>query len=355
MPNLDISTIEAWNVREPVSKRSWCVLRLGSKDGIDGWGECAPITAQALQTLKTAVTGTPATAYEQLRTRLKGAAGAGAVNMACLDLAARGANAPLHQFLGGPTRHKVRAFCTLRGESDAALGQAMRQASGSGFRAFGIPVPETSARNQGQAFVHAATRRMDTLRQAAGDNSDFVLHASGAIRASDAASLATALERFHLLWFDEPCDTRSLGALRKIADENVTPVGFGQGLHDPAAFQNLLRDDAVDIVRPEIAVHGLSGVRRLAALAEVYYVAVAPRHGEGPITTAGALHLAASMPNFFIQHIPYPDAPADREMRSEIAGPVEAVSDGFAALPAGLGLGIRVRREALQKYGDRIA
>jgi galactonate dehydratase len=355
LPNLDISSVEAWNVREPVSKRSWCVLRLASKDGIEGWGESTPLTSQSLQTLRTAVLGSPATAYEQLRTRLRNADGAGAVNMACLDIAARGANAPLHQFLGGPTRHKVRTFCTLHGETDAALAQSMRQASAAGYRAFGVPIPQAEARNQGQAFVHAARRRMDDLRQAAGENADFVLHASGSIRAGDAASLATALERFHLLWLDEPCDTRSLGALRKIADENVTPIGFGQGLGDPAAFQNLLREDAVDVLRPELAVHGLSGVRKIAALAEVYYVAVAPRHGEGPITTAAALHLAASMPNFFIQHIPYPEAAADREMRAAIAGPVESVADGFAALPAGLGLGIRVRREALQKYGDRIA
>ncbi|MBL8229616.1 MAG: hypothetical protein JNL98_14095 [Bryobacterales bacterium] len=355
MPNLDISTLEAWNVREPVSKRAWCVLRLGSKDGLEGWGECAPLTASSLEALKSAATGTAATAYEALRTKLGSRGGAAAVNMACLDLASRGANAPLHQFLGGPTRHKVRAFCTLHGDTDAAIGDSMKQASAAGFRAFGVPVPGVSTRNQGQAFVHAAKKRMDTLRQAGGENADFVLHASGTIRAGDAASLATALERFHLLWFDEPCDTRSLGALRKIADENVTPVGFGQGLEDPAAFQNLLRDDAVDVLRPEIAAHGLSGVRKIAALAEVYYVAVAPRHGEGPITTAAALHLAASMPNFFIQHIPYPEAAADREMRAAIAGAVETVSEGFAALPGGLGLGIRVRREAMQKYGDRIA
>ncbi len=73
-----------------------------------------------------------------------------------------------------------------------------------------------------------------------------------------------------------------------------------------AVFQGLLREGLIDLVRPDIAIFGISGVRRIAALAETYYVAVAPRHNGGPIATAAALHIAASIPNFFIQHVPLP-------------------------------------------------
>lgn len=354
MATLEISSLEAWNVREPDSKRSWSVVRLATKDGLEGWGESKPLTREAVSALRAALTGFPANAYEALRMKLKGHPNAGAVNVACLDIVARASKAPLYQFLGGPTRHKARAFCTLHGDSDGALLEAMKRAHGAGHRAFGVPTPPTTTRNQGQAFVHAAKRRMDAMRQAGGENVDFVLQATAGIRAGDASSLAETFERFHLLWLDEPCDTRSLGALRKVAQENVTPIGFGDGL-DGAAFQNLLREDAVDVLRPDIATHGISGVRRIAALAEVYYVAVAPRHGEGPITTAAALHLAASLPNFVIQHIPYPDSAADRAMRTAIAGNVETVKDGYAELPTQPGLGIRVDRDVIRKFGEAIA
>lgn len=354
MATLEISALEAWNVREPDSKRSWSVVRLTTKDGMEGWGESTPLTRDAVSALRTAVMGSPANAYEALRAKLKGHVNAGALNVACLDIVARAAKAPLYQFLGGPTRNKARAFCTLHGDSDDALSESMKRAVGAGYRAFGVPIPSTSNRNQGQAFVHAAKKRLDALRQAGGDNVDFVLQASAGIRAGDAGSLAEVFERFHLLWFDEPCDTRSLGALKKVAHENVTPVGFGSGL-DGAAFQNLLREDAVDVLRPEISMHGISGIRRIAALGEVYYVAVAPRHGEGPITTAASLHLAASLPNFVIQHIPYPASPADRAMRASIAGNVETVRDGFAELPTQPGLGIRVSMDAIRKFGEAVA
>jgi galactonate dehydratase len=91
-------------------------------------------------------------------------------------------------------------------------------------------------------------------------------------------------------------------------------------------------------------------------MAETYYVAVAPNHDGGPVATAAALHLAASLPNFFIQHVPWPPDERDRRMRSELVSqPVETVRDGFAALPAGPGLGIQVNEGALDKYKEATA
>jgi galactonate dehydratase len=90
----------------------------------------------------------------------------------------------------------------------------------------------------------------------------------------------------------------------------------------------------------------------MAVIAETYYIAAAPYHDGGPIATAAALQLAASIPNFFIQQIPLA-AEADSRMRAEIAGAgLETVKDGFAALPTGPGLGITVNEEALKKYRE---
>ena len=91
-------------------------------------------------------------------------------------------------------------------------------------------------------------------------------------------------------------------------------------------------------------------------MAETYYTAVAPYHDGGPIGTAAALHLAASLPNFVIQQIPFPDAEEDQRMRAEIAGAaIETVKDGFASLLTGDGLGITVNEQALAKYAERAA
>ncbi len=350
-----ISSVTVWNMRQPSGRRAWAALRLATSDGQEGWGECRPLTGADVATLRTLLANQQESAFEALRVKLGGHPAAGAVNIAALDIQARRAKAPLYQFLGGPTRHKVRAFTAIEGASDEELLRGLEAARGGGFQAFFIPAPAPPFRNSGRAFVVAAQRRLAAMRKAAGENADFILSGAGRLTPGDAATLASVFEREHLLWFDEPCGTSSLGPLRKLADENVTPLGFGADTPQASFFQNLLREDAVDIVRPELALHGVGGVRKIAALAETYYVAVAPRHGEGPINTAAALHLAASLPNFFIQHIPYPASSEDRAMRAAIAGPdVETVRGGFAALSNQPGLGITVQRQSIERYGSLI-
>ncbi len=350
-----ITSVTAWNVRQPSGTRSWAAVRLATSDGLEGWGECRPLTSPDFASLTQLLKNQQESAFEALRVKLAAHPASAAVNIAALDIQARKAKAPLYQFLGGPTRHKVRAFTALYGASDDELLRALHEARTRGYKAFSVPAPQPPFRNSGRAMVLAATRRMDALRKAAGEDCDFVLSAAGTLTPGDAATLASVFEHEHLLWFDEPCSTASLGPVRKISEENVTPIGFGASATQASYFQNLLREDAIDVVRPELALHGISGIRKIAALAETYYIAVAPRHAEGPINTAAALHLAASLPNFFIQHIPSPPGAPDREMRAAIAGPtIESVRDGFASLSTQPGLGITVNRQAIERFGSLI-
>jgi galactonate dehydratase len=322
---------------------------------LTGYGECSgDLSGEILRARP--VIEAPATSYEVLAARLADMGGlGGAINMALLDIVGKAAKAPVYQVLGGPTRFKARALVPLAGESDAALIDSMKRAASAGYRAFMVPAPPVTFRNQGQAWVQATRKRLEALRGAGGEQVDFVLDGAGRFVPGDAAMAAADLEKFHLLWFDEPCPYLNLGAVKKIAGESVTPLGFGRKIRSGADFQNLLREDAIDVIRPDISLNGISAIRRMAVIAETYYVAAAPYHDGGPIATAAALHLAASLPNFFIQQIPLPEAEQDRRMRAEIAGAgLETVKDGFAALPTGPGLGITVNEEALKKYREAV-
>jgi galactonate dehydratase len=356
-PQLAMSALQAYPVREPVSKRAYTILKLQTRGGLVGYGECSMVTPAELAQVSAAVRGKEATQFETVRQQLKSAPASlvAALNMAMLDAAGRSMKAPIYQLLGGPTRNKCRALAPLEGASDTELAASLRRAREAGFKAFMVPTPPVMWRNQGQAFVLAVRRRLDALRQAAGPGTDFVLDGGGSLVPGDAASLAAAFERYHLLWLDEPCATLSLGALKKIAAENVTPLGFGRFIQQPSAFQDLLRDDAIDILRPDISLSGISQIRQMAAIAETYYIAVAPYHNGGPVATAAALQLAASLPNFFIQQIPLPKADEDRNMRAALGGDVESVKEGFAQLPVAPGLGITVNEKALEEYKERAA
>lgn len=338
MISLEIANIDLFAVREPASKRSYSILRVGTKTGLTGYGECAPPSTGDLEKLRANWIGRPATTYAHLKFNSSLDA---AMDLALLDVVGKATKAPVYRLLGGPTRNKARVLASVE-------PNGLEPAWNAGFRAFAVRIPTPSARNQGKAYQLAVKELADRIRQRGGD---FVLEGGGALTPGDAASTAATLETLHPLWFDEPCFISNQRTISKISDECVTPLGFGRGVTNAGVFQQLLRDGMVDVVRPELSIHGITGCRRIAALAEPYYVAVAPHHDGGPVATAAALHLAASLPNFFIQQMPNVTAEEDRRMRAELAGiDLEHVRDGFASLPSGAGLGVTVNETALEKY-----
>jgi galactonate dehydratase len=331
-------------------------VKLESRNGAIGYGEGGPAVGADIAEAKSAVAGRSATDAEFIRHRLNAfPAMEAAVNNAMLDLLGRSTGVPVYQVLGGPTRFKARVIAHIEGEDDELLANSVRYSRDQGFRAFSFPIPARDAIWRMQAYVDAIRRRLDRLKEAAGSDTDFVLDADATLTPGDASFIATALERTHLLWLDEPTGVLTNDALSRISDESVTPVGLGRNVHDIATFQNLLRWGCVDILRPSVALNSIRQIRRMAAVAETHYVAVGPYHSGGPIATVTAIHLAASLPNFFVQQVPQPSAEQDRVMRAELtSGNAESVTEGFAPLRNKPGLGIEVSEQALSKYSEQV-
>lgn len=317
---------------------SYAILQVRTRSGLVGHGECNELAGPDLKMANQALAGRPASSYQVLNDRVTPTM-RGGLNIALLDILGKATQAPIYRLLGGPTRNKARAITRLAGKSDAELQSDLERQLAAGYRAFLLPIAPPAARNQGSLFARAAAARLQTMRTAAPD-ADFALEAGAQLTPGDAAVLAAAVERLHPLWFDEPCRVSNLETIRKISEETVVPLGFGRSIADPGIFQDLLREGLVDLLRPDLLTHGITGVRRLAALAETYYVDVAPWHAGGPIAAAASLHAAASIPNFFIAQAP----------QSGVAVPVR---DGFFQLPRGPGLGIAI--DPINLEGKQIA
>jgi galactonate dehydratase len=331
---LGISEIRAFAMASSGAAGSYALLRVQTQSGIAGYGECKDLSGADLRTINEALKGRPASAYEALGPLVPQNA-QGAINMALLDVLGKGTKAPVYRVLGGPTRNKARAIVRLTGASDDELQKDLGKYLGLGFAAFLLPIPAPQARNQGSAFVQAGVARFKAMRTAA-PHADFALECGDQLTPSDSSSLAAALQSMRPLWLDAPCPVSNMSTLHKIADETVVPVGFGRDIASPGTFQDLLRSGLIDLLRPNVTTYGISGIRRLAAMAETYYVAVAPWHDAGPVATAATLHAAASMPNFFIAQLPN-------------SGPAAATPhDGFFPLPTGPGLGVEINENELQ-------
>jgi galactonate dehydratase len=191
---------------------------------------------------------------------------------------------------------------------------------------------------------------MDSFRAAAGTNCDFVLDCAGKTTTSEAASIADRMEDFHLLWLDEPTADINAEAQASISKRSVTPVGFGRHFEENSRFQNILREDGIDVLRPGLTTTTVTNSRKAAALAETYYIAICPYHRGGPIAAAAGTHISACLPNSFIQETPFSTNAADQRMRQRISGWDEKPVDGFFALLEGPGLGLQVDDAALAEF-----
>lgn len=310
------------------------ILRIETDSGLRGYGECRRLAARELALLKRLAIGADPSTYEVLRVQLADSPnGQACLNMALLDVLGKEAKVPVYSLLGGATRFKVRLL--------TPLGNLAAQLQ-AGERAFIVPVP--AVKGSRLNLVARTVEQLTKLRAEGGDNIDFVLDGQGKLPPAEAGNLSAALETFHLLWFDEPCPVANLAAVRKLARENVTPLGFGRSILTPTSVPDLFREQAIDVLRLDIRLHGISQIRRLGVLAETYYAAVAPFNDGGPIASAAAIQLAASMPNFVIQQV--------GALSSPIVNGLPTPRDGFIPLPTAPGLGITVNDSALERYPE---
>jgi galactonate dehydratase len=341
---MKITALEAFALREPGSGRTYSLLKVSSDQALVGWGECTQITPASLELAKAAAIGQEPSRYDVLTRQLSRDPIAAAVNMAMLDLYGQESKAPVFQLLGGPTRFKVRAMTTLARPEDreALLAQ--------GHRAFLVPVTLPATITSRPNVVAQIASQFAALRKSSGDNVDFAADGQALLPSAEAADLALALEPYHPLWFDRPTREPNEEVLARIAAESTTPLGLGHHLNEFAPVQNYLRDGICDILRLSINRLGITPLRRAAAIAETYYTAIAPHHTGGPIGTAAALHLAASLPNFFIQEVPVSLSRDTRQFRDElVGGPIETVKDGYFSLSTKPGLGLNVNESLIRR------
>jgi galactonate dehydratase len=339
--------------------RQYLVVRVDTDEGVSGYAETEVrptprIAVDRLERELQRLVGTnPARAVridEDLRRVGTSLASRAAANVACLDILGKATGASVYEILGGPTRHKVRALAALAGGSDAELRERVVVARSEGHRAFSVPLTFPSGMERGRSFYTDVRATLDSLREAAGEECDFVLDCGGQPSPGEALSIADRMEGFHLLWMDEPCGALSTTAQASVSRGTITPVGYGRGFADNARFQDLLREDGVDILRPALATHGLTAIRKAAAIAETHYVAVAPFHRGGPIGTAAGMQVCAALPNSFLQETPFSADLVERRVRAAISGWDERPVDGFFPLSSKPGLGLEVDEAALDAH-----
>ncbi len=290
-------------------------------------------------------------------THFRGAAIMGAlsaIDIALWDIAGKHFDVPVYQLLGGPTRDRARVYYHVFGTTREELVQGVIAAKEMGFTAVGHLTPFTDAPRDQPAsgtFANRMGEAIETVRQyreAVGDEVDLCIEIHRRLTPAEAIVLARGIEPFHPFFYEDPTLPDNLDAMGLLADKIHIPIATGERLHTIFEFQMLLARGAVQYVRPDVCLcGGITGTKKIAALAEAHYVQVVPHNPLGPVSTAACLQIAASIPNFALQEYPLGE---DVPPKSEIVTQPLRREGGYLLIPTGPGIGIELADDAAERY-----
>ncbi len=277
-----------------------------------------------------------------------------AIDIALWDIAGKHFGVPVYQLLGGKTRHKARVYYHVFGSSTEQLVQGCIEAKKLGFTAVGHLTPFLDESHDIPYFKTHASKindGIDTVRQyreAVGDEVDLCIEIHRRLTPAEAIVLARGIEKYQPFFYEDPILPDNFDAMALVAEHISIPIATGERLHTIYEFEMLLRRGAVQYVRPDVCMcGGITGAKKIAALAEANHVGVVPHNPLSPVSTAACIQLAACIPNFALQELPNDE---DKPPKSEIVKGRLKVENGFIIIPDRPGIGIELAEDAAEKW-----
>jgi galactonate dehydratase len=228
-----------------------------------------------------------------------------AVEIACWDILGKHLNRPLWQLLGGKQRPRLRVYANgwYQGPRDPAFfAEAAAKVKAMGYTALKFDPFGTAYRFFDREEERRSLAIVRAVREAVGDAVDLCIEGHDRFSVSTALRVARQLEEFRPLFFETPVMSTDIPATIEVARASPVPIATGERFTRLGQFLDLLTPRLVSIVQPEtLRIGGVSGARKVAALAEAAEAFVALHQAQSPLNTAVNAHIDASIPNFLIQ------------------------------------------------------
>jgi galactonate dehydratase len=354
-----------------VQWRNWVLVRVSTDEGLYGWGEASiPGSVEsvdaAIQSIASSyLIGRDPAGIEahwhgmHHAWRWKGGpillTAISALEGALWDIEGKRLGVPVYRLLGGPIRDRIHVYASHwihHAQTLDDVAAEAREAVRRGFTAFKwSPFPRHAYRGDEARVIAEGRERMAAAREAVGPNVDIMIECGEGFTPRAALLAARAVEEYKPFWIEEPIPRENPRALAELKRQFPLPIATGENLLTRWEFREVLESSAADVIQPDL-VHagGVTEVRKIAALADTYYVPVAPHNSGGPIATLMSLHLVASIPNFLILE----QMEEERELRAAASTDPLVFEDGYLKLPTGPGWGTDLNLEALADYPSKV-
>jgi galactonate dehydratase len=337
--------------------KNWLFVKVTTDDGLYGWGEASLAGAidaveRAIHELGTALIGQDSggverhwqAMYHAWRWRggaIQACAQAG-LDIALWDLEGKRLGVPVYRLLGGPFASRIRTYASHwlpEVDTAAAAHDGAVEAVRRGFGAFKwnpFKGGKGSLRaGEGAALIHEASL-MEAARDGAGPGVDIFCDLGERLSPRTSLAAARAFAPFRPAFFEEPIPFENARALIALKQQFPVPIAVGEHLLSRWEFREVVEGSGADVLQPDLCVcGGITEARRIATLADTYYLTVAPHNSGGPIATFASLHLLASISNCYILE----QMEDERELRDSICTQPLVLRDGYFDLPTGPGLG----------------
>jgi galactonate dehydratase len=355
-------------------------VEVRTDEGVSGWGEITTTTPTANRAIAAMVAqmddllggDDPAriedTWHKVFRAfTYTGSRGAGtnvtsAVDIALWDIRGKVLGLPVHELLGGRVRDDLLIYThpdQRRFDTPEGVVEEIRAIVDSGHTGIKFdPFPTRPGVSliddrylDGQLSRAEERRAMELtalVREAAGPDVELLIDAHGRFDVPTAIRLGQALDELGgIHWYEEPVPPESYRALEQVRERVRVPISVGERLHTRWDFVPILENRLADFVMPDVTwTGGISELKKIATMAEAYYVPISPHDAAGPVNLVAGGHVMMTVPNFYrIESSRHDLSSYDQFLTAPLDN-----SGGRLTLPPGPGLGIDFDLEHLRGH-----
>ncbi|MBX3062321.1 MAG: mandelate racemase/muconate lactonizing enzyme family protein [Anaerolineae bacterium] len=363
--------------QEPWSGGSvWTFVRIYTDEGVTGTGECNSggpgftgfATKEAILAVKDLLIGEDPfnvnLIYEKLRRRGRYGGSTNApfvfaltgIDNALYDIMGKALNVPVYKLLGGKFRDKIRLYadCHAGDEEDPqSYAEKALEVVGMGFSAVKFDVDNTGIGkldeynwSVGAKEMSHILRLIEGIRKGVGFEIDLAIDCHGQFDVPSAITLAKAVEPLRLLWLEEPVPAENIDALAQVKASSSTVICTGENQYTRFEFLEIFTRKAADVIMPDLAkAGGIAEAKRIADLADAFYIPIAPHNVSSPLGMMAACHVLASVPNFLVLELHALEIPWWNEL---CIGDAPFVKDGYMTVSERPGIGVELNDDFAQ-------
>jgi gluconate/galactonate dehydratase len=360
---------------------AWTLVRIYTDAGVAGtgeayWGAGVP---DIIDRAGSMLVGEDPTDVDRLYTRMiDGLSGEGSIagaavtavsglEIALNDLVGKLHEVPVHQLVGGTYREEVRVYCdTHAGEhahgkggedydiyAPSAYADAAEAVVEDGFDALKFDLDATHRFEDDPHNRHlddeAVEYKADLVREATervGHDADVAFDCHWNYSGDSALRLAKAIEDYDVWWFEDPVPPENHDVQREVTRGTSTTVCTGENVYRKHGVRRLIEEQAVDVIQPDLPkVGGIRETRKIADLADTYYIPLALHNVSSPVGTMAGAHVAAAAPNFLALEYHARDVDFWGDLVEETV-----IEEGRIAVPDDPGLGVTLDHEAVAEH-----